>query len=126
MKRIINNKLFKLVFIICGIGLILFVFFNLGIEKESYAIDNSSSYKGDYILNPDWVSYMELSEEEKTRIDVIPEKFIYRYKRSINNKYRLFGSRSNNYPEYYNLNDMVSLHFLVIKVVLVFVGLLPL
>ena len=72
MKKIIVNKLF---IVISALILILFfAYFN--IKKESYALEEKINYMGDYILNPLWVEYMELSTEEKVNFNVIPEKFI--------------------------------------------------
>ena len=89
--------------IILFIFIIGVIFICLGIDKESYAFYDQSNERGNYILNPDWVEYMDLSEEEQARYEVIPEQFIYRYK-SDERKISLF-SLKDSYPEYYNLND---------------------
>ena len=98
LKHVILFFVYSLFFII-----VLFIFFKLGIDEESYALDNSSNYLGDYILNQEWIEYMELSEDEKKYIEIIPEKFVYRYK-NIDTGIKLFNFR-NTYPEYYNLNN---------------------
>ena len=102
--KFINIKGLKFFLVTLFIVLVGVVFVWLGVDDESYALESNLNYRGDYILNPEWVEYMDLSEEEKALYDVIPEKFIYRYKKS-SNKFKLFSFRSNNIPEYYNLND---------------------
>ena len=76
----------------------------LGVNKQSYAFNKDANTMGDYILNPDWVEYMDLSEEEKATYEVIPEQFIYRYKK-LGSPLISFFNLSGGYPEYYNLND---------------------
>ena len=94
MNRI-NKKIFVLPI------LVIIVIINvIIINKSSFSLDENN-YKGDYILNYDWVKYMELSDEEKSLYEVIPEKFIYQHKK---NKISYFNLK-NNYPNYYNLND---------------------
>ena len=59
MNRI-NKKIFVLPI------LVIIVIINvIIINKSSFSLDENN-YKGDYILNYDWVKYMELSDEEKS------------------------------------------------------------
>jgi len=95
MKKV-NKKIFISIIIII-ISIISIIIRN----NKSLAQEDNINYKGDYILNHDWVEYMELTEEEKLSYEIIPEKFIYQYKDS---KVSYFNLR-NNYPTYYNLND---------------------
>ena len=62
-----KRKSLVLIFIL---GIIIVVFFCLGIDNDSYALLDDSNYMGDYVLNPDWVEYMDLSEEEKVDYEV--------------------------------------------------------
>ena len=51
-------------FLIILLGVLFFVFFiSFAVNKRSYAFVDNSNYMGDYILNPKWVEYMDLSEE---------------------------------------------------------------
>ena len=94
----INKKLFIFVMSIVILMVIMIVIF---ISNKSFAFDEENNYMSDYILNHDWVEYMELSDEEKSLFEIVPEKFIYQHKK---NKISYFNLR-NNYPNYYNLND---------------------
>ena len=96
-KNIVKFGIYSLFLIV-----VIFIFFRLS-DNESYALDNSTNYLGDYVLNPEWIEYMELSDEDKNYMEIIPEKFIYRYK-NFDTGIKLFSFR-NNYPNYYNLND---------------------
>ncbi|MGN1029824.1 MAG: Ig-like domain-containing protein [Bacilli bacterium] len=95
-----RNKILGILFLILGIV----IFICLGVDEKSYAFDDNSNYLGDYILNPAWIEYMDLSEREKSSYEVIPEQFIYRYKKEDSSFIRFFSLKSD-YPEYYNLND---------------------
>ena len=95
MKKL-NKKIFiSLIIIILIISIIIII------NNQSLALEETVSYKGDYILNHDWIEYMELTEEEKLLYEIIPEKFIYPHKKSQISSFKL----RNNYPTYYNLND---------------------
>lgn len=94
MKKM-NKKLLILIIII------VLVLISIIIINKSFALEEINTYRGDYILNHDWIKYMELSNEEKTEYEIIPEKFIYQHKK---NNISIFNLR-NNYPNYYNLND---------------------
>lgn len=102
MKKIITNK----IFIFVNIILLILFFIYLNINKESYALEEKFNYLGDYILNPDWVEYTNLSDDEKSKIDVIPEKFIVSNKKEEKTKFRFLVRSNDDYPEYYNLNDL--------------------
>ena len=92
-KNIVKFGIYSLFLIV-----VIFIFFRLS-DNESYALDNSTNYLGDYVLNPEWIEYMELSDEDKNYMEIIPEKFIYRYK-NFDTGIKLFSFR-NNYPNYY-------------------------
>ena len=79
MKRVFKN-IVKFAIYSLFLIVVIFIFFRLG-DNESYALDNSTNYLGDYVLNPEWIEYMELSDEDKNYMEIIPEKFIYRYKK---------------------------------------------
>lgn len=102
MKKIITNK----IFIFVNIILLILFFIYLNINKESYALEEKFNYLGDYILNPDWVAYTNLSDDEKSKIDVIPEKFIVSNKKEEKTKFRFLVRANDDYPKYYNLNDL--------------------
>lgn len=99
----IKSKKNKVLIILCFI-LIVLVTIYLEVNKQSYALSNEANIIGDYILNPKWVEYINLSEEEKATYEVIPEQFIYRYRKIDRPLISLF-SLDSSYPEYYNLND---------------------
>ena len=99
MKTTKNKKIYLLIILI----FLVFILFTTYINKKSYALEDKYNYLGDYILNPEWVNYMDLSNKEKLKYNVIPEKFIVSSK--LINKISLFSNR-NTYPEYYNLNDL--------------------
>lgn len=99
----IKNKKNKVLIALCLVSITLVIIY-LGINKQSYAFNEETNDMGDYILNPKWVEYMDLSEEEKTTYEVIPERFIYRYKNIDSSLISLFNL-SGSYPEYYKLND---------------------
>lgn len=101
MVHIRNKKKQILILLFFIFTVVTFIF--LGLDKKSYAFDYESNYMKDYVLNPAWVEYMELSNEEKSYYEIIPEKFIYRYKK-VKSPISLFSLKSS-YPEYYNLND---------------------
>ena len=94
-----KNKILILLFFV----FVVVVFNSLGVDKKSYAFNTEYNYIGDYILNPNWVEYMDLSDEEKSHYEVVPEQFIYQYKKK-ESPINLFSLKSK-YPEYYNLND---------------------
>ena len=96
------KKINKKILTILASFLLIICFLFLGIEEKSYAL-TSFNTKGDYILNPKWLEYMELDYDEQIKYEVIPEKFIYQYKET-DTGISLFNLR-NNYPNYYNLND---------------------
>ena len=96
MKKL--NKRLIILSIIIFIVVIVMIF----IVRRSFALENDNNYRNDYILNHDWVKYMELTEEEKLSYEIVPEKFIYQHKE---NKVSFFSLR-NKYPSYYNLNDL--------------------
>jgi len=102
MKKIITNK----VFIFVNIILLILFFIYLNINKESYALEEKFNYLGDYILNPDWVEYMNLSDYEKSKYNVIPDKFIVSSKNEEKTIFKFLVKANDDYPEYYNLNDL--------------------
>lgn len=99
----IKSKKNKVLIALCLVFIVLVITY-LGVSKQSYALSNEINTMGDYILNPKWIEYMDLSEEEKATYEVIPEQFIYRYKKIDSPLINLF-SLDSSYPEYYNLND---------------------
>ena len=99
----IKNKKNKILIVLCFIFIVLVITY-LGVNKQSYAFNEDANTMGDYILNPDWVEYMDLSKEEKASYEVIPEQFIYRYKK-LGSHLIGFFNLSGGYPEYYNLNN---------------------
>ena len=68
----------KNILILFIIMIIIFIITIIVINRKSMAIE-VDVYKGDYILNHDWVKFMELSDEEKLSYEIIPEKFIYNH-----------------------------------------------
>lgn len=99
----INNKR-KVIFIYLGIIIIITIiaaYFKTNNTTYAFQEDN---YSDEYVLNPAWVEYTNLSNEEQAAYEVIPEQFIYQYKKSNNKTTNLFRT-SSNYPEYYNLRD---------------------
>ena len=91
MVHIRNKKKQILILLFFIFTVVTFIF--LGLDKKSYAFDYESNYMKDYVLNPAWVEYMELSNEEKSYYEIIPEKFIYRYKK-VKSPISLFSSKS--------------------------------
>lgn len=102
MKIPKNKKNLSLIFL--SILFFALVVIYLGVDKSTYAFQSDSQF-GEYVLNPEWVEYSHLSFEEQARYEVIPEKFIYQYKKDNSSKISLFRAREEKYPEYYNLND---------------------
>lgn len=103
MIRIRENKKVKLL----GICIIVLIFLMivLVINKSTYSFDLDSSI-GDYVINPEWVEYINLSDEEKNKYEVIPEEYIYQYKRKNDLLTSIFSKKNKDkYPEYYNLLD---------------------
>lgn len=86
----------------CGILICLLIIY-LGVNKNTYAFQSDNVF-GDYVLNPAWVEYTSLSEEEQALYEVVPEQFIYQYKKE-NSQINLLSREGANYPKYYNLND---------------------
>ena len=95
MKKV-DKKTFILTIIIVIVIISIIV-----INKKSFANKENYDYKRDYILNHDWVKFMELTDEEKSLYEIIPDKFIYQHKK---NDVSYFSLRDE-YPSYYNLND---------------------
>ena len=102
MKIPKNKKNLSLIFL--SILFFALVVIYLGVDKSTYAFQSDSQFR-EYVLNPEWVEYSHLSFEEQARYEVIPEKFIYQYKKDNSSKISLFRAREEKYPEYYNLND---------------------
>ena len=92
MKKL--NKRLIILSIIIFIVVIVMIF----IVRRSFALEDDNNYRNNYILNHDWVKYMELTDEEKLSYEIVPEKFIYQLKE---NKVSFFSLR-NKYPSYYN------------------------
>ena len=68
---------------------------------QETAISNIKTEKaGMPYINPQWEEYMQLSEEEKANINIIPEKYIYNYIPTDN----LYGDYST-LPRKFNLRD---------------------
>ena len=99
-KKKDKRRLLLLLFLII-LGILVIIYF--GVNKTTYAFQNNSNI-GNYVLNPDWLEYTSLSEEKQKTYEVVPEKYIYQYKKEKSSKIKLFKA-SENYPEYYNLND---------------------
>jgi len=94
------NKFIILILIFLEIAL----FWNTKKDKESYALyefGENTLLSENYSLNPDWIEYIILSEEEQSKYDIIPEKYILKYTPNVTkNSFFDYGT---SYPEYYNL-----------------------
>ena len=55
MKTTKNKKIYLLIILI----FLVFILFTTYINKKSYALEDKYNYLGDYILNPEWVNYMD-------------------------------------------------------------------
>ena len=88
---------------ICVLFIIGGVIFYLNITKRSYAL-GYENYMGDYVLNPEWVTYMELSNAEQEKYNVVPEMYLVNKVRQEERS--LFSFRRSLYPEYFNLNEL--------------------
>ena len=85
--------------------LILILSFSIFINKV-YALDDNE------MINPQWLKYIELSEEERKNYGEVPEKYIYKYvsKNKFNNysnKYKSITdvTAGEILPNYFNLNN---------------------
>ena len=80
--------------------------------EETYRTEENK-VKGEPYLNPMWVEWNNLPDEEKTKWEVIPQKLIvdYVYEHepttydTLINKYNLLVPKSETYPSTYNLKD---------------------
>ena len=101
-----NNKLKKYTKLIILILIIIF-FMLLTNDNNVYALEDPDSYTDQY------KKYLELSEEEKKKVDVIPEKYGISLKNYNKNKIssaRLFSSNNNaNIPSRYNLAEKYNI-----------------
>ncbi len=69
-----------------------------------YALDNEVK------INPEWLNYMKLSEEDKVKYEAIPEKYIYEYENTSQNILSIYSNRdyvfaSDTIPNYFSLLD---------------------
>lgn len=88
---------------ICLLFIVVGTTFYLNITKRSYAVGDEN-YMGDYVLNPEWISYIELSSSEQEKYNVVPEMYLVN---KIKQEERsLFSFRRSLYPGYFNLNEL--------------------
>ena len=107
-KRKLNKNMKKVLILILFIGIGFFAFKNINLTSLKnkdvdtkiikYTVDDKV-YGLPYI-NPEWIEYNKLSEEEKQNITNIPEKYIYDYVNQDN----LYGNYSE-LPSRFTLRD---------------------
>lgn len=61
-------------------------------------------------INPEWIKYLKLSEEEKEKYEAVPEKYINVYVENSDNNLKKYKSNrktlKNALPSYYNLTNL--------------------
>lgn len=98
MRKIVKFKFAPIVFIAIIIGVMCYAF--KSIDKSTFAFENSN----DILLNPQWISYNELTEEEKEKYAIIPEKYI---ENSPTNNYAI----DDNLPSSFNLTNIDGINY---------------
>lgn len=97
----------KLVFVLSCIVVLIFVGYKIFNKKNNNPVSTEmmiSNAKNEKVsmpyINPEWEEYMQLSDEEKAKVEIVPEKYIYNYIPEEN----LYGDYSK-LPERFNLVD---------------------
>ena len=67
-------------------------------------------------INPEWLKYIKLSDEEKEKYEAIPEKYIYIYVENSTNSLKKYKSNSKTLksalPSYYNLTKLENKNYI--------------
>ena len=94
IKKNNNNNLIIMSLILVVIILCI-ISFNY---KSTYSLNQDE----DYILNSEWIEYMNSSEQEKEEYEIIPDKYLVSYNEENN---EIVGAEVD-LPNYYNLHDL--------------------
>jgi len=102
----IKKRDWLLIFSFLVLIILLFVYTTM--DNYSYALLDEENLWDGYYLNPDWIEYIESSEEEKAKYDLIPERYLFDYKASEKTPisfFELLDEAEEELPSYYNLKD---------------------